>query len=100
MWPWRRDPPARPAPAATPYVPSPPGEWRSLPVVQREVAEHPLVNPPERFAAVLTSWRSPAFLAPLGHAVGAEEPAGVIAATESRQPAARADTTPLPVAGR
>ncbi|HEU4422522.1 MAG TPA: hypothetical protein VFR67_08260 [Pilimelia sp.] len=85
-----------------PYHAPPPGEWRSLPPVQRQVGEHPLVNPPARFAATLTSWQAPSFLAPLGHAVGGGEPAGIIdglATTGTPRSAPDADT-PMPVVAR
>ncbi|MBB5857581.1 hypothetical protein ACFQ05_18405 [Amycolatopsis umgeniensis] len=59
-------------------LPSIRAEWRSLPPIQRVVAEHPLINPVQRFSSSLTSWRSPAYLEPLGHRVGPAEPAGVI----------------------
>ncbi|ATE56444.1 hypothetical protein CNX65_26830 [Actinosynnema pretiosum] len=54
------------------------GEWRGLPPIQRALPEHPLVNPVSSFTGGLTSWRSPAFLAPLGHFVAESEPSGVI----------------------
>ncbi|MEV7095323.1 hypothetical protein AB0M80_21025 [Amycolatopsis sp. NPDC051045] len=77
MW-WSRKetgPPPAPAPAALPVTRA---EWRSVPPIQRVVAEHPLVNPVQRFGSSLTSWQSPGYLEPLGHRVGPEEPAGVI----------------------
>ncbi|MFC3484589.1 hypothetical protein ACFORH_11695 [Amycolatopsis roodepoortensis] len=77
MWRWRRkepgSPPETPATLAVTR-----GDWRSLPPIQRVVAEHPLINPVQRFSSSLTSWRSPAYLEPLGHRVGPAEPAGVI----------------------
>ncbi|MFF5098662.1 MULTISPECIES: hypothetical protein [Actinosynnema] len=54
------------------------GEWRGLPPIQRVLPEHPLANPVDSFTGGLTSWRSPAFLAPLGHFVAESEPSGVI----------------------
>ncbi|WP_371878887.1 hypothetical protein [Amycolatopsis roodepoortensis] len=80
MWRWRRkepDSPSRPATAPA-VLPVTRAEWRSLPPIQRVVAEHPLINPVQRFSSSLTSWRSPAYLEPLGHRVGPAEPAGVI----------------------
>ncbi|MGY6653792.1 hypothetical protein ACXIZN_16620 [Amycolatopsis sp. TRM77291] len=81
MWRWRRKEPDSPSrPATAPVVlPVTRAEWRSLPPIQRVVAEHPLINPVQRFSSSLTSWRSPAYLEPLGHRVGPAEPAGVIA---------------------
>ncbi|MER6669427.1 hypothetical protein ABT256_33060 [Amycolatopsis japonica] len=79
MWTWRRKEPGSPPEAATPApLPVTRAEWRSLPPIQRVVAEHPLINPVQRFSASLTSWRSPAYLEPLGHRVGPAEPSGVI----------------------
>ncbi len=79
MWTWRRKepgtPPETPSPATLPVTRA---EWRSLPPIQRVVAEHPLINPVQRFSSSLTSWRSPAYLEPLGHRVGPAEPSGVI----------------------
>lgn len=78
MW-WSRKeaspPPSPEAPAALPVTRA---EWRSVAPIQRVVAEHPLVNPVQRFSSSLTSWQSPGYLEPLGHRVGPEEPAGVI----------------------
>ncbi|MGW5706340.1 hypothetical protein [Amycolatopsis japonica] len=79
MWTWRRKEPGPPPEAAAPApLPVTRAEWRSLPPIQRVVAEHPLINPVQRFSASLTSWRSPAYLEPLGHRVGPAEPSGVI----------------------
>ncbi|MEU3769059.1 hypothetical protein AB0E55_28745 [Amycolatopsis keratiniphila] len=79
MWTWRRKepgtPPETPSPATLPVTRA---EWRSLPPIQRVVAGHPLINPVQRFSSSLTSWRSPAYLEPLGHRVGPAEPSGVI----------------------
>jgi len=71
--------------------------------MRRQVGEHPLVNPPDRFAATLTSWQAPSFLAPLGHAVGPGEPGGVIdgfASPGPLRPVAHTDATPMPVVAR
>lgn len=80
MWTWRRKEPSSPSePATAPAtLPVTRAEWRSLPPIQRAVAEHPLINPVQRFSSSLTSWQSPAYLEPLGHRVGPDEPAGVI----------------------
>ncbi|MEU9689618.1 hypothetical protein [Amycolatopsis japonica] len=79
MWTWRRKEPGSPPEAATPApLPVTRAEWRSLPPIQRVVAEHPLINPVQSFSASLTSWRSPAYLEPLGHRVGPAEPSGVV----------------------
>src|SRR5690242_10338642 len=71
MWWTRKESP----PAAPPVARA---EWRGVPPIRRVLAEHPLVNPVQRFSASLTSWQSPAYLEPLGHQVGPDEPAGVI----------------------
>ncbi|AXX32807.1 hypothetical protein APASM_5442 [Actinosynnema pretiosum subsp. pretiosum] len=82
MWPFRKRTPAPTGPdgAAGPAQAGPVlrGEWRGLPPIQRALPEHPLVNPVSSFTGGLTSWRSPAFLAPLGHFVAESEPSGVI----------------------
>ncbi|MER6797941.1 hypothetical protein, partial [Amycolatopsis mediterranei] len=64
-----------PEPAALPVKRA---EWRSVAPIQRVLAEHPLVNPVQRFSSTLSSWQSPGYLEPLGHRVGPAEPAGVI----------------------
>ncbi|UMP03468.1 hypothetical protein [Amycolatopsis sp. EV170708-02-1] len=91
MWTWRRkepgSPPETPSPATLPVTRA---EWRSLPPIQRAVAEHPLINPVRRFSSSLTSWQSPAYLEPLGHRVGPAEPSGVIDGL------ARTAETPVP----
>ena len=50
MW-WSRKEaspaPVEPAPAALPVTRA---EWRSVPPIQRVLAEHPLVNPVQRFS--------------------------------------------------
>ncbi|QXV57873.1 hypothetical protein [Amycolatopsis sp. TNS106] len=79
MWTWRRKEPGSPSESPAPAtLPSARAEWRALPPIQRVVAEHPLINPVQRFSSSLTSWRSPAYLEQLGHRVGPAEPAGVI----------------------
>nr|BFE49327.1 hypothetical protein GCM10017745_27540 [Saccharothrix mutabilis subsp. capreolus] len=72
-WPWRKDPtaPARAEPVVR-------GEWRLLPPIERVLPAHPLVNPVQRFSDTLTSWQSPAYLAPLVHDVAPTEPSGVV----------------------
>src|SRR5690242_6390721 len=97
MWPWRREPHPRShseavAPAETPTGR---GAWRTVPPIQRNVGEHPLVNPSERFAATLTTWRTPSFLEPLDHALGAAEPAGTIEGLAPTTPAAVPPMPPL-----
>src|SRR3954447_18125312 len=69
--------PAEPAPAPA-ALPVTRAEWRSVPPIQRVLADHPLVNPVQRLSSALTSWQSPGYLEPLGHRVGPAEPAGVI----------------------
>ncbi|GAA1304666.1 hypothetical protein [Saccharothrix xinjiangensis] len=75
MWPFRRREEVPGTPAALPVRR---GDWRSAPPIRRVVPDHPLVNPVERFSGSLTSWRSPAHLAPLGHRVDVDEPSGVV----------------------
>lgn len=85
MWPWRRRSPvqrmaetasAAPAAPATPPARTP--AWSGLPPIQRSLGDPPLVNPPGRFTAGLAAWRTFAYLEPLGHAVGPDQPAGLI----------------------
>ncbi|MFD5247102.1 hypothetical protein ACFWIW_21330 [Amycolatopsis sp. NPDC058340] len=91
MWTWRRKEPGSPPEAPSPAVlPVTRAEWRSLPPIQRVVAEHPLINPVRSFSSSLTSWQSPAYLEPLGHRVGPAEPSGVIDGL------ARTAETPVP----
>ena len=79
MWWSRKEASPPPEPAAAPAaLPVTRAEWRSLPPIQRVVADHPMVNPVQRFSSSLTSWQSPGYLEPLGHRVGPDEPAGVI----------------------
>lgn len=78
-WPWRRDKSEdRPQPVAPPPVAR--REWRDLPPVQRVIEQHPLVNPPQNFAADLTTRRTTGFLSPLGHAVTDDAPGGAVEA--------------------
>ena len=74
MWPWRRT--VRQEPADPPPIVAPRRAWADLPPLQRAVGDHPLVDPPGRFARDLASWQSPAFLAPLGHVVTPGGPSG------------------------
>ncbi|MGH3941502.1 MAG: hypothetical protein ACRDTG_23310, partial [Pseudonocardiaceae bacterium] len=80
MWPWQRmrrtDPPTGGATTQTVAAHTP--EWTALPPIQRTLdALHP-VAPQREFRNSLASWRNPSFLAPLGHLVSADAPAGVI----------------------
>lgn len=52
--------------------------WQGLPPIQRTVTGEPRLNEPGEFSGSLAAWRDPSFLAPLGHAVGAYEPSGVL----------------------
>jgi len=52
-------------------------EWLMLPPIQRSVETLRPVSP-QNFGDSLSSWRNPSFLAPLGHLVSADAPAGVI----------------------
>ncbi|WP_229397610.1 hypothetical protein [Micromonospora okii] len=104
MWPWRRRPqrtaqrstaetraPDGGGPAATAGAPGggpattaparAPGEppaWQGLPPIQRVTPDEPRLNLPDAFTGSLAAWRDPSYLAPLGHLVGAGEPAGVL----------------------
>ncbi|TQK44162.1 hypothetical protein FBY35_5650 [Streptomyces sp. SLBN-118] len=65
--------------APTPGV-SGPGRgaaWRDLPPIQRIVTGVELTSGPAEFPSALSSWQNPSFLAPLGHLVSAESPAGL-----------------------
>lgn len=97
MWLWRRTrQPDRAVagsgerPAAPVAAPAP--EWPTLPPIQRSV--HPMrpVSPQQDFGDSLLSWRNPSFLAPLGHFVSADAPAGVI--HQLIEPAASSATSP------
>jgi len=102
MWPWRRrsqrtaqrsaastpapgvgaptgDGPAGPPRSGTPARRrDEPAAWLGLPPIQRITPDEPRLNQPETFTGGLTAWRNPSYLAPLGHLVGAAEPAGVL----------------------
>src|SRR5690242_10695708 len=88
MWWSRKETPA----AAPPAPPVARAEWRNVPPIQGVLAEHPLVNPVQRFSSTLTSWQSPGYLEPLGHRIGPAEPAGVIGDLAQPRPA----ETPAP----
>ncbi|HEY1178615.1 MAG TPA: hypothetical protein VGF17_20870, partial [Phytomonospora sp.] len=64
-----------------------------MPPVQRVLGTHPLVNPPQDFAAGLTTRQTTGFLSPLGHAVTPEAPSGVVEA----MPVRGGDVADLPV---
>ncbi|MFD2765426.1 hypothetical protein [Micromonospora eburnea] len=72
-----------------------PPAWLGLPPIQRITPDEPRLNLPEAFTASLAAWRDPSYLAPLGHLVGAAEPAGVLhgAAAPVSEPT-RADLEP------
>ncbi|MEV4759051.1 hypothetical protein AB0J86_28695 [Micromonospora sp. NPDC049559] len=72
------DAPAASARPAAPAAPPAPPAWRSLPPIQRTLADDPLLTPRDQFGGSLAAWRDPSFLSPLGHAVGTGEPAGVL----------------------
>ena len=82
MRPWQRTRQAdRPGDAvespSTPFSARQP-EWPTVAPIQRIVGTMRPVSPQQDFADSLTSWRNPSFLAPLGHLVSADAPAGVI----------------------
>ncbi len=60
------------APAATPAA------WSRLPPLQRSVADSTAIAPPAAFRSSLTTHQNPSFLAPLGHLVDPDGPAGVV----------------------
>ncbi|NBE84937.1 hypothetical protein [Micromonospora rubida] len=89
MWPWRRrtqetaqrstaDVPAPPTDSSPARTRSEPPAWQSLPPLQRVTPDEPRLNLPDTFTGSLAAWRDPSYLAPLGHLVGAAEPAGVL----------------------
>ncbi|MGH3754337.1 MAG: hypothetical protein ACRDRP_16890 [Pseudonocardiaceae bacterium] len=96
MWPWQRTDRAAGAPAAS--APA----WRSLPPIQRSLGPLAPVAPREEFAASLQTWRNPSFLAPLGHLVSPDAPAGVIDGllSPASAPLAHSDGPPLAFAQR
>ncbi|MGH3980407.1 MAG: hypothetical protein ACRDRZ_15605, partial [Pseudonocardiaceae bacterium] len=59
---------------ATPPRPA----WTAAPPIQRSFDTLRPVSPQQEFAGSLVSWRDPSFLAPLGHLVSPDAPAGVI----------------------
>ncbi|MFU8850470.1 hypothetical protein ACNAW0_05740 [Micromonospora sp. SL1-18] len=72
-----------------------PAAWLGLPPIQRITPEEPRLNLPEAFTGSLAAWRDPSYLAPLGHLVGAAEPAGVLhGAVEPASEPTRADLEP------
>ncbi|MCX4473540.1 hypothetical protein OOK41_25085 [Micromonospora sp. NBC_01655] len=87
-----------------------PPAWQSLPPLQRVTPDEPRLNLPDTFTGALAAWRNPSYLAPLGHLVGAAEPAGVLHETAvpvsepprpAPEPVGRArggDPGPLPLA--
>ncbi|MFJ8579964.1 hypothetical protein [Micromonospora sp. NPDC093277] len=73
-----------------------PPAWLSLPPIQRITPDEPRLNLPDTFTGSLAAWRDPSYLAPLGHVVGAAEPAGVLhgAAAPVSEPT-QADPEPI-----
>ena len=70
---------ADPEPGAGPGSVSRPAAWRDLPPLQRAVGAAPLTAPSAVFARDLASRRTPdPMLAPLGHDVTADGPAGLV----------------------
>ena len=99
MWPWQRGSRAE---HATAVIPRRAPEWPSVPAIQRVVSPLHPVAPRDAFAASLTSWRDPRFLAPLGHVVSSDAPSGVIhrLVEPAGVPDGRADGPSLPLAAR
>ncbi|MGA3564369.1 hypothetical protein [Melissospora conviva] len=114
MWPWRRRsapvqhtpqetaaPATRPGPAGP--RPEPPG-WPELPPIQRTFGTDALTIRPDRVTDTLAAWQNPSYLQPLGHTVGAGEPAGLlrgfaVPVSAEPSPAVQRSTqeSPLPV---
>src|SRR4051812_36421555 len=96
MWPWSRrhvsgDEPAVVPEPVTPHVdpsgvsrgPAPRDDWRALGPMPTTLQRSPgTVVPP--LAPLLTSWRSPAVLRPLGHLVTGSAPSGVVLGATAR----------------
>lgn len=79
MWPWQRVRNADlPTGGVAVEVVAPRPEWTALAPIQRTVDTLRPVAPQQEFADSLVSWRNPSFLAPLGHLVSSDAPAGVI----------------------
>lgn len=55
-----------------------PAAWTRVPPLQRSVSDGTAVAPPAAFRSSLTTHRNPSFLAPLGHLVDPDGPAGVV----------------------
>ncbi|HEX8631245.1 MAG TPA: hypothetical protein VF755_24055, partial [Catenuloplanes sp.] len=89
-------------PPAAVVTDAPVDGWRQIAPLRPTIAAFPLVNPVQRFSSSLAAWQDPRSLAPLTHAVGPDEPSGVI--TMATAPAAHRDDThpdlPLPAAPR
>ncbi|GAA4922213.1 hypothetical protein LX16_4822 [Stackebrandtia albiflava] len=97
-WPFRRSGEDGAAPDPLPVHR---GEWRGLPPITPVLGAHPVVNPVQRMTDSLASWRSPAYLAPLGHDRDPDGPSGVIAPAEGTgTPAEPAPALPLAVPPR
>ncbi|MDL5156570.1 hypothetical protein [Actinomycetospora termitidis] len=93
-FPWRRPATARPSPAVLPAR-----AWTDVAPLQRVVGPIAPVASRDAFTATLTSWRDPSFLAPLGHLLDADAPAGVV--HDLARPVERPATTdPLLLAPR
>ena len=79
MWPWQRAQHAdRPAEGSAVDTAARSPEWSALPPIQRSFGTLRPVSPQQEFGDSLVSWRNPSLLAPLGHLVSADAPAGVI----------------------
>nr|MDT0658166.1 hypothetical protein [Micromonospora sp. DSM 115978] len=55
-------------------------------MIQRTLTGDPLLNPVGRFTGSLAAWRDPSYLAPLGHATGPDEPAGLLSGLATPAP--------------
>jgi hypothetical protein len=79
---WLRGRTTGPAAAGVPAVAVAPRDddpgWRGLPVQRLTLGPPELVSDPQGFGDSLASWRSPSLQTPLGHAVSAQAPSGVV----------------------
>ncbi len=77
MWSWQQA--QRPARRVEPpAVEARQPAWPAMPPIQRSIEALRPVAPQQGSADLLVSWRNPSYLAPLGHLVSADAPAGVI----------------------
>ena len=97
-WPWPRRPTTS-GETPAPITATPRPAWRDAPTLQRAVGIHPLIAPTERLTSSLSTWADPSFLAPLGHVVDPDGPAGRVDGLVSAVgvPTTRSDRPELPL---